>query len=399
MSDLPRILCVDDEANILKAIKRSLRKRYEIHTAESGKEGLEILRDDGPFSVVVSDMKMPEMNGALFLKHARKISPQTVRLLLTGFADLDSVVKAVNQGNIYRFLSKPCTAQILAHAIDDAVEQHHLLTAQKVLLEETLKGSIKALTDILAMASPAAFGRASRIRNLATALAEDVGVEDMWQVEVAAMFCQVGSITLPSDTALKLYHNEPLTPQEEAMVARMPQMSRSILANIPRLEPVLEILLYMGKNYDGSGEPRDKLAGEEIPLGARILKVAEAAEKRRSAGDTPGRVMDYLQAQEGVYDPLLLKSFSKLSKAGDIVEEVRGIKVHELRTGMILTEEVRSKAGVLLVAAGQEVTVSLLERIQNYDGTTGLQLPLWVKNPDLIEDETENESAPQEIPV
>lgn len=399
MSDLPRILCVDDEANILKAIQRSLRKKFAISTAGSGKEGLEVLQREGPFEVVVSDMKMPEMNGALFLKHVRKLSPHTVRLLLTGFADIDSVVSAVNQGNIYRFLSKPCPAQVLAAAIDDAVAQHRLLTSQKVLLEQTLKGSIKALTDILSMANPAAFGRASRIRNLAVALAGDLGMEELWEVEVAAMFCMVGSITLPAETAMKLYRNEPLDQAEKAMVARIPEMSRSILANIPRLEPVLNILLYMEKNFDGTGQPTDSVAADEIPLGARILKLAEAAEKRQSMGDTPGRVLDYLHAQEGVFDPAVLQSFSKLSDAGDIVEEVRGVSVHELRTGMVLTEEVRSRAGVLLVAAGQEVSVSLLERIQNYHDTIGLELPLWVRNPELIEDEAAEQPAPEGITV
>ncbi len=399
MSDLPRILCVDDEENILKAIQRSLRKKFAIQTANSGKVGLELLRNDGPFEVVVSDMKMPEMTGAVFLRHARNECPKTIRLLLTGFADLDSVVSAVNEGSIYRFLSKPCSAKDLALAIDDAVEQHRLLTAEKILLEETLKGSIKALTDILAMASPAAFGRATRIRNLATLLAAEGEVEDMWQVEVAAMFCQIGSITLPAETALKLYQNEALTPQEETMVARMPEMSRSILGNIPRLEPVLEILLFMNKNYDGSGEPDQRVAGEDIPVGARILKLAEAAEKLQSAGETPGRVIDYLRTQEGVYDPVLIKSFTKLSSDGHTQEDVRGVAALELRTGMILTEEVRSKAGVLLVAAGQEVTVSLLERIQNYNDTTGLQLPMWVSNPALAKVETVETAPPEPAPI
>ncbi len=399
MSNLPRVLCVDDEENILKAIQRSLRKKFTIRTAGSGKEGLEILRNEGPFEVVVSDMKMPEMTGAVFLRHARKECPQTIRLLLTGFADLDSVVSAVNEGSIYRFLSKPCSAKDLAQAIDDAVEQHRLLTAEKVLLEETLKGSIKALTDILAMASPTAFGRATRIRNLAILLAKDLELENLWPIDMAAMFCQIGSITLPAETALKLYQNEALTPQEEVMVARMPAMSRSILANIPRLEPVLDIMLYMGKNFDGSGVPDTRMVGEDIPLGSRILKLAEAAEKLQSAGESPGRVVDFLRTQEGVYDPVVLKSFIKLSSAGHTQEDVRGVTVQELRTGMVLTEEVRSKSGVLLVAAGQEVTVSLLERIQNYNDTTGLQLPMWVHNPGFEATSHSKSEANEEVPI
>jgi len=402
MSDLPRVLCVDDEENILKAIKRSLRKHFDITTANSGKEGLEILSKEAPFAVIVSDMKMPEMTGAVFLRHVRAEWPDTVRVLLTGFADIASVTSAVNEGYIYRFLTKPCSAQVLAGTIEDAIRQHTLLTAERTLLEKTRKGSIKALTDILAIASPSAFGRATRICKLATMMAQTVGMEEIWQVEVAAMFCQVGSITLPAGTALKLYENQPLTPQEDAMVARIPQMSRSILANIPRLESVLDIMLYMGKNFDGTGLPDNHLAGEEIPLGSRILKLAEAAEKRQSMGENPARVFDYVRTQKGQFDPALLKIFHELTASGDYLDEVRGLNVHELRTGMILTEDVRSTSGVLLVACGQEVTVSLLERIQNYHDTTGLQLPLWVKNPefslgDEVEAETGVVATPEEV--
>ena len=381
MTELTRVLCVDDEENILKAIQRSLRKSYDVRTAPGGREGLEILRKEGPFQVVVSDMRMPEMNGATFLKHVRQEWPATVRLLLTGYADLDTVVAAVNEGYIYRFLAKPCSTGILTAAIQDAVNQHNLLIAEKVLLEQTLKGSIQALTDILALASPAAFGRGTRIRKLAVAMAEDLALEDLWQLEVAAMFCQVGTITLPHETALKLYQNEILTLQEQAMVARLPLMSLSILGNIPRLEPVLNILNYMQKNFDGTGDPVDRIAGEDIPLGARILKVAAACEKLQSAGASLGRTMDCLRITEGIYDPTIMKSLLRVGGESCTQEAARGVTAHELRTGMVLTEDVRSRTGVLLVAAGQEVTVSLLERIHNYDDTTGLHLPLWIRNP------------------
>ncbi|MFH2052048.1 MAG: HD domain-containing phosphohydrolase [bacterium] len=386
MSEKPRVLCVDDEINILKAIQRSLRKDFEVHLADGGKEGLRLLQEDGPFQVVVSDMKMPEMNGATFLRHARRISPQTARILLTGFAELDNVVSAVNEGFIFRFLAKPCSSSALKAAIDDGVRQNELLMSERVLLEQTLMGSIQALSDVLAMASPAAFGRATRIRKLAVALGERAELEEPWRLEVAATFSQVGSITLPEDTALKMYLGQPLSLQEQAMAARMPEMSRSVLSNIPRLEPVLEILLYSGKNWDGSGEPQVRMAGEDIPLGSRILKLAEAAEKQQSLGLSPGRTIDFLKAQAGAFDPHLLGLLETIIADGDVIEEVRGVTMYELRTGMVLTEEVRSNTGVLLVAAGQEVTVSLLERIQNYHDTTGLKLPLWVRNPDLDED-------------
>lgn len=392
MSDKPRVLCVDDEENILKAIQRSLRKRYEIVTAGSGPEGLEILASSEPFQVIVSDMKMPEMDGATFLRQVRKDYPKTVRILLTGFADLDSVVSAVNEGHIYRFLAKPCSAAVLAEAIDGGVQQHELMVSEKVLLEETLHGSIRALTEILALANPAAFGRGSRISQLAMLMAHQMDVPDLWQVEVAAMLSQIGCITLPQETAMRWYTGQELSPIEQDMIQRMPEITHNVLQPIPRLEPVIEILTYQWANFDGSGMAGNKLVGEELPLGSRILKVCTRSEELIARGATPGNVLDDLRAHPEWYDPEVIKVYEKVASAGGAEETIRGVTLHELRTGMIFTEEVKSANGVLLVAAGQECSVSLLERIQNYANTTGLVLPMWVKNPELQETEEERET-------
>ncbi len=389
MSKKPRILCVDDEENILNAIQRSLRKKYDIVTAGGGQEGLDLMASKGPFDVVVSDMKMPEMNGATFLRHARQLYPDTVRVLLTGFADLDTVVTAVNEGYIYRFLAKPCSASVLADAIDGAIRQHELLTSERVLLEQTLKGSIRALTEILALANPSAFGRGTRISQLAILMAKTLKVPDPWQVEVAAMLSQIGCITLPQETAMRWYSGAELSDVEQDMILRMPEITENVLKPIPRLEPVLDILINQMVNFDGSGKPGNKLVGEEIPIGARILKVCVQCEELVARGATPGNVLDALRAQQGLYDPRVIDAYAEVASRGGAEETIRGVTLQELRTGMIFTEDVKSSAGVLLVASGQECNVSLLERIQNYADTTGLELPMWVKNPDLPDEEDE----------
>jgi len=391
MAQKPRILCVDDEENILKAIQRSLRKRFDIHTATSGREGLAILQKDGPFQVVVSDMKMPHMDGATFLSEARKASPGTVRLLLTGFAELETVVAAINQGHIFRFMTKPCSAGDLLAGIEAALVQHELQMAEKVLLEQTLKGSITALTEVLSLACPEAFGRGTRICSLAATLAAKVGVEKIWQVEMAAMLSQIGTVILPQDVVGKVYRNEELTDQEQAMVARIPEVNRSVLASIPRLDPILNIFEYLPKNYDGSGTPKNKVAGQDIPLGARVLKVAMRIEHLQVLGYSVTRLLDDMRAHEGIYDPHIVKIVDQVLDLNSSESSIRGVTLLELRTGMVLREEVRAASGLLLVAAGQEVTVSLLERIQNYNDTIGLQLPMWV---DATMEEEEAATAP-----
>lgn len=389
MTDKPRILCVDDEEKILSAIQRSLRRQFDIVTALSGADALRILKESDPFEVVVSDMRMPQMTGAVFLRQVGQLYPRTVRVLLTGYADLDTVIAAVNDGHIYRFLGKPISGTALLSALEDSVRQHRLLTAEKVLLEQTLKGSIQALTEILAMANPAAFGRGTRISHLAEVLAGRLKVDNLWQVEVAAMLSQIGCITLPQDTATRWYGGEDLTPVEQAMVAKLPEMTRSVLGTIPRLEPVLEILRYQDKNFDGTGLPGDKVAREDIPIGSRILKLAIRVEDLQSRGATPGMILDDLHAHEKHYDPEILKIYAKLAARQPGNDTVRGVTLRELRTGMIFTENVKSRSGLLLVAKGQTCTVSLLERIQNYEDTVGLKLPMWVENPEYVDPDSD----------
>src|ERR1700729_3279018 len=135
-----RVLFVDDEPNVLEGIQRTLRKQVELKTASSGAEALRLIGESGPFALVVSDMRMPVMNGAQFLAKVREQEPDTVRMILSGQADFQSTIAAVNEGPIYQFLRKPCPSEELLAAVQDGLNQHRLLTVEKVLLEQTLSG-------------------------------------------------------------------------------------------------------------------------------------------------------------------------------------------------------------------------------------------------------------------
>jgi len=194
------ILCVDDDENILKGFRRQLRGQFELETATSGQEGLELFKRKGPFAVVVSDMRMPMMDGIEFLSRVREANPDSVRIMLTGNADMQTAIDAVNEGNIFRFLTKPCSSDELAKAINAGIEQYRLINAERELLQKTLTGSIKMLTDILSMVNPAAFSRASRLRRLVGRLAAEMKLPNLWQYELAAMLSQVGCLTLLPET-------------------------------------------------------------------------------------------------------------------------------------------------------------------------------------------------------
>src|SRR5207248_7266578 len=137
--------------SLLDGLRRQLRGTFELTTALGGLEGLDLLRArgaEGEFAVVLSDYQMPQMNGATFLKAVRDLVPQATRMLLTGQADLNGVASVVNQGGVFRFLMKPVSREVLTDSLLAGVEQHRLVTAERELLEQTLQGSVKALTEL-----------------------------------------------------------------------------------------------------------------------------------------------------------------------------------------------------------------------------------------------------------
>jgi len=149
--ELPSILCVDDEPRVVDSLAVHLRRDYQVLAANGGNSALQILKEKGAPAVIVSDMRMPGMDGATLLKHVRQLYPETTRILLTGEPGRDAAISAVNEGQIFRFLTKPCPPDQLRSAIDAGVVHHRLLIAEKVLLQQTLIGCIKALVDILAI--------------------------------------------------------------------------------------------------------------------------------------------------------------------------------------------------------------------------------------------------------
>jgi len=361
----PRILFVDDEPDLLAAIARNLRsEHFDVVTAASGEEALHLLRAGVPFAVIVSDLRMPYMDGVELLRHARKLSPDTVRVLFTGQPDMENAIAAVNEGEIFRFLTKPCARVPMALVLKAAVQQHQLITAERVLLEQTLRGSIKALTEVLALTNPLAFGRASRLRQSMSSLIAAVGIPVNWHLEVAAMLSQIGYVLLSPATLEKVYAREPLSGDEEDMVRRLPELVEEVLGNIPRLEPVQEILRYQDKHFDGSGLPSDAVAGAAIPWGARALKVMLDLDSLEDEGYSESLAFDTLRGRRGWYDLEILEALAEM-RTNTPQADVQELRVSRLRVGMILAQDVRTAKGILFISRGQEVTATLLARLCN----------------------------------
>jgi response regulator RpfG family c-di-GMP phosphodiesterase len=369
----PRILCVDDEPHVLEGLRDMLRRSFDVRVATSGQTGLEQLREDpAGFCVVISDMRMPLMSGADFLRQARMVAPDAVRMLLTGHADLEAAIRAVNGARLFRFLTKPCDSGELLRACAAALGQHRLQLAERMLLEQTLRGTMDALAEVLAITSPAAFGRGRRVKALASDLARAVHLPNAWEVEIAAMLAHIGAVTLPDATAEKLYAGLPLSDEEGRMVKRVPEVTKHLLSKIPRLEGVLEIL----DTYQGPQSDDAIRSGNDLTDGARILRIAADYDGLEAQGASAEVALGAMRTR-GIYDRRLMYAFVGTIDVGVRASTVREVLLVDLKVGMGLADDVRASSGHLLVARGQRVTDQLLERLANLD-TRMVKEPLRV---------------------
>lgn len=364
-----RILCVDDEPRILEALERTLGERFEVSTAESGADGLQLLTADGPFAVVVSDMRMPQMDGAVFLSRVQDVAPDTTRVLLTGQADIQSAIDAVNRGGIFRFLCKPCPIDVLERALEAAVEQHRLRLLERELLEQTLAGTLKMLADILALVAPSLFAQANRLRDCVMHLTKKLRLGEPWQYEVAAMLSQIGLVSLPPDVIERAVAGKTLTEEERRLIQEHPAVGHRLVMQIPRLEKVAAMI-------------RD----QRSPQPTEIAPVVIGAGMLRIAGELDimlGRGVSYAEALAGLVqrgcDPQLIAAL-KDYRPPEAQTWLRALAVAELKPGMVLDDEVRSRSGNVMVAKGQVVTTVLLERIRRIAQTIGIVEPIHVRS-------------------
>lgn len=374
------ILCVDDDRNILEGFQRQLRKTFLLHVASDPAEALKIVRTQGPFAVVVSDFQMPGMDGITFLKKVWEQDSDTVRIMLTGHADIDTSIRAVNQGHIFRFLTKPCSPQDLAQALDAALNQHRLIIAQKELLEETLGGSMKVLCDVLSLVNPEAFGRSGRVTRYVMEVVRVLKPESVWPIQTAAMLSQIGCVILPQNVLTKMYRRQALTDAESQLYNQHPLVGGDLLRQIPRMKDVADIIAYQDKCFDGYGGPTTILKGDQIPLGARILKVALDFDALLSAGHTQVDAYEQMVGRKEWYDPQVLAAL-KQALAHEIRYESKYVQIADLKPGMVLVEDVMSSQDVLLMAKGQEVTPSMIARLRNFMETNPVRQPIRVHLP------------------
>ncbi|WP_319582435.1 HD domain-containing phosphohydrolase [uncultured Pseudodesulfovibrio sp.] len=367
----PRILLVDDEPNVLSALRRQLRDLYEVDVQSAPVEALKQLDRSKPYAAAVSDYRMPGMNGIEFLNELKKQSPETTRLMLTGYADLDNAIRAVNDGNVFRFLTKPCERDSLLQNVADAVHQYELVTAKRVLLEKTLKGSVDLLSEITSMVNPQAGQRINRVRRYVRFFAEKKGLKDLWRYDIAAMLCQLGTLILPPGTLETLEGGGKLSPEQAQMWEMHPVIAQSLVTKLPRLQSIADMIAYQLKGFDGTGTPRDNLKEEEIPLGGRILKVALDYDMAKQREDNPQKAFLSMEKRIDEYDPELMYYLEGMLGV-EARYAIRTVSLQELSPGMVLHEDVVSKHGALLVRKSLELDKDKIDRMHMFAEKIGI---------------------------
>ncbi len=428
------ILFVDDEANILSSLRRLFRPHgYRILIAEGGAQGLEILANEH-VDLVVSDMRMPEMNGAQFLEKVRTGWPDTVRILLTGYAEIEATIDAINKGQIYRYVAKPWDDNDITLIVKHALQQK-LLEREKLRLEELaarqnaeLKDlnanlearvasrtselnqamlfldaanekskksfimSVRVFSNLIEMRYPKKKGHSRRVADLARKLAEKLAMNalEAQDVFVAALLLDVGTLGLPDDLLDKPFQK--LGTEDREKVAQCPVRGEMALMALEPLQGAAKLIRSHCEHYNGGGYP-DRIFGQQIPLGARILAVAENYDLLMMGSDYAKPLASEdallaLQERKGKhYDPVVLEAFlQQLTPDRLESEQVTEVALHsrQLEPGMMLSRDLMAQSGEMLLARDHELTELIINHIRRYERMDNHQFTIYayVQTPD-----------------
>ncbi len=388
-----KILLVDDDDRILDALKRRLYRKFKITTVNGGAKALEILAKDPNYAVVISDQQMPEMNGIAFLRELIKHYPNIIRIMLTGNSDQHTAVCSINDAKVFRYLNKPCEIEDLSQAIVDGINQYRMESAERELLEQTLAGSVKLLTDILAMNAPEAFKQISIMRIAARKIAKHMKHPRAWELDLTVMLSAIGDVVLPLELRAKAASGAALSNAEREVFSGAPGVARELLMNIPRLKSVADAVYYKDKSFDGAGYPEDDVKGKDIPVNARILHIIEHL--LEVSNGLPPTLDDFrkLVAVSYQFDPELMEIIQEIflnNSVSDISrdpnEKEMNVAITDLCIGDRLLQNLMTENGKLALSADNTLTATLLQQVLQFNKIRKLQEPVRIirKEQELI---------------
>ena len=425
----PVILCVDDEPSILSALRRLFRSHgFAVIAAESGQAGLDLL-DTEPVDLVISDMRMPHMDGVVFLEHVRQRKPDILRLLLTGYADIASITGAINRGEIYRYIAKPWDDTDIILTVQDALDRSSLLLEKKRLealvtaqneelkivnaslevkvqartvelkqandrLKSNFLTSIKMFTALIELRDNRLAGHSRRVADTARRLAHALAMDNrqVQEVFVAGLLHAIGMVGF--DDELLQTPVSAMTPRQLEVFRKHPARAEQLLMPLAELKSTVEIIAAQLERFDGSGYPQG-IPGKHIALGARILAVASDYDSLQLGLLEPRQLghqeaLDLIRQRSGLrYDPAVVTAFLDIYR--DLAQDdlpvttatTRTLASRELAVGMVLARDMTSPTGLLLLTAGHVLDDAVIRKITGFEHSIGSRLSatIWVGEP------------------
>lgn len=356
-----KVLLVDDDPNVLSAYQRRLRKRFEIETALCSEEGVTAVNFLGPFAVIVSDMQMPRENGAEFLAKIQKKSPDSIRIMLTGNADQQTAIDAVNQGGVFCFLSKPCQAEELEVAIQKGIVEHQRITELRDSAKVNVEALIETLSSVCQAIDPSIAVRQNRLKSALSEYATLVGVENQQEYQNAAVISQLGTHEIRTELFTKVARQEALTTQEANQWDEQYRLSAQMIENVPYLNKVTQILQKLGDDQNTATEDQS----EDVSLTAELLRASIQFDL--SCYEANLETLEVLEAikANGEYSEkaiALIETWVAQRDQRRLIE----VAVDSLTDGMKLVDEIATTSGTVLVPKGMEVSPSMRAKLQKY---------------------------------
>lgn len=418
MDSVSKILFVDDEPQMLTALQRVFRgKQFDVKLANSGSQGLEFLKE-GPFDVIISDMRMPEMDGATFLAQSIELSPSSRRILLTGYSDQESTIRAINDGQVHQYLSKPWDNEKLRSVVESEIaekirieeetpnqEEHLALQEQVTNVSQELASAtmfmdmakeellsqynttIKVISNLIHMRVPTPREMNKDVVSHSVALAKLIKLDRKIITEIrnAARLFQLGKLNFEKELLSKAVQD--MSKKEIEVYQDHPCLAADLLTPLNSLDYAAKLIRHQNENYDGSGYP-DGLSRNKVPLGSRILRIVidyhqiiNGFYMRDSLGSKDAlELMDKYSGNK--YDPEILKLYRKLIvelQKNQVVQQDGLTHIDEIKEGDIVNRDLFSHDGILLIAKGMPLNSSLITKLSLIESRSHKVLNIFIK--------------------
>lgn len=384
-----KVLLVEDDYQLRVLEKRLLQNLgHEAILCEDAETALEQLKQEMP-PFILLDMVLPGMSGLEFARSVRNLPDGDTPYILAATSWPEDQLKNILEAGANDYIQKPIDLNLfsvrvkIAEQVISNIQDRYRMQQQmkemvtRDVLQHTLNGFIRVITNVLSQTAPLAFGRSERVARMVSEFAVLVNLEKDWELSAAAMLCQIGCVAIPQEILSKALTDELLSEKEYEMFSTQARNGADILSQVPRMERIARIIAYQDKHYDGSGLPADPVKGDDIPAASRILKIALDMDALTQKNMSRADALHEMTARSGWYDPKLLEIFSHSDGRPHRSMALR-VWIDQLQDGMILAENVVSKSNALLVMKGHEITPLIRKQLGNFSKNYHIQQPIEV---------------------